>query len=327
MKRPISPPHLHSGSSARIIRLDMLIALLPVLIWSICIFGFRALTFTLIAAGSAVITELWFSLLTRRTVTIDDLSALINGILTAFLMPVSVPLWLPALGGILAELLFRQLPRLFGWDGIHPAAGAVSLLTLLFSRQMTAFPQGEPIYSPLLISPELPDGISHLAQLKNGTLPEIGYLDLVLGNHGGTLGEISVLLLAAGGIYLLAKKVISWHIPAFMLLSFAALANVFAFHANTSKFMLMELLCGSLMLGAFFLAPDCAYAPMTSSGKILYGLGCGVLVFFFRWYGFSPEGVPFALTVMSLTGRLLDHFTRPTPFGALKSGGKGKKEE
>lgn len=316
--KPLTRPYVHQAPSTRSVMADVLIALLPVVIWSVYIYGARAAFLLCIGVGSALLCELYVCLLTRRPITALDGSAALTGLLCVLCMPVTVPLWMPALASFIAIVPLKALFGGLGRNYLNPAAGAICLLEVLFRDAMRVVPPASTGYDPLLIAPALPESVSILETLKQGHLPNVSYTELLIGDRSGLLGELSALLLIGGGLYLILRGVISWHIPAFSLLSFAVLANFFPLHDNAMKFMLLELLGGSLLLGAFFMATDPVTSPMTSTAKIAYGVGIGALTYLFRRCGFLPEGVFFAIVCMNLAARPLEALTRPKPFGHLR---------
>ncbi len=321
----VSPsPHLHSPVGTASIMGDVLIALTPALIWACYVFGMRALYLTLISVASCVLFELLYEKLLRKPVTVGDLSAAVTGVLIAFNLPVTVPIWLPVAGGFFAIVIAKQL---FGGIGKNIVNPALAARVFLFSWpvDMTTFttPVRDRFHS-LFIKQDL-DALATatpLSYLKEGKLPsevQGGYqtIDLFIGNVPGVIGEVSALLLLIGFAYLCVRRVTTWHIPVAYIGTVALLTLVFAKGASVS-FMLNELFAGGLFLGALFMANDYATSPVTPNGRVIYGIGCGLITVFLRYFGASAEGVSYAILIMNLLVYYIDRFTKPVRFGGKK---------
>lgn len=318
----VSPsPHLRGKDTTGSIMMDVIIALAPAAVWGVYVFGTRALLMIAVCILSCVGAELVTQLILRRTVTIGDFSAVVTGLLLAMNLPVTLPLWQAVIGSVFAIVLVKQVFGGIGKNFMNPALAGRAFLMLAFAGSMIKFTAA---YDRLWLSAA--DAVATatpLASLKGGALPEASLLDVLLGRTGGCIGEVSAILLLAGGIYLLAKKVISWHIPATYLGTVALLSFVVC-RADGARWevMLYELLTGGLMLGAFFMATDYVTSPVTKWGKIVFGIGCGALTVLIRTFGGYPEGVSFSILIMNALVWYLDSAFRPRVFG--KSKGKGK---
>ena len=303
---------MHSPVTTTFLMLDVVIALLPALVWSVYVFGWRALTVTATSAASCVVFEFLYRRLMRKPDSIGDLSAVVTGILLAFCLPVSIPLWMPVVGAFFAIVIVKQLYGGIGKNVVNPALAARVFLFLSFSGEMSHYP------APHASDVNAVAGATPLASLQKGELPDVSLFDMFLGEMPGCIGEVSVTLLVLGGVYLLCRKVITWHIPAAYLATVAVLALLFpAGDMNGLTFMQYELCSGGLVLGAFFMATDYVTSPVTKSGRLIYGVGCGLITVFIRSFGY-PEGVSFAILIMNLFTLALDKWTMPVRFGGGK---------
>ncbi len=318
-------PHIKSPIKTRNIMGDVILALMPALVWSIYIFGFRALTVTLVSVISCVAFEYLYRKLMKKSNTVGDLSAVVTGILLAYSLPVSVPLWLPAVGGFFAIVIVKQLYGGIGKNIVNPALAARVFLFIAYPSELTTFTVPGAKLSPFKISvaaeitPDITAGATPLVNLKNGVMTGTDSVSVLIGNMPGTIGEISATLLILTGVYLIIRKVITWHIPVTFIATVAALSFIFPVgEFSRVDFMLYELLSGGLMLGAFFMATDYVTSPVTKKGRIIFGIGCGLLTMFIRYFGGYPEGVSFAILIMNLFVWYLDKGTKPVSFGGAK---------
>ena len=325
----VSPsPHIRTEDTTRSIMIDVCIALMPALIWAIFVFGFRALTLTLISVVFAVLSEFAYQKLTRRQVTISDFSAVVTGILLAFNLPVALPLWMPAIGAIFAIIVVKQLFGGIGKNFVNPALAARVFL-LAWPAHMSAFTSPGEKLSPIAISVSY-DAVASatpLASLKNGTIPKTSLFDMIIGYEGGCIGEVSALLLTAGFIYLLYRRIVTWHIPVAYIGTVLALTILFSKNSLTYDFALGEIFSGGLFLGAIFMATDYTTSPVTVTGRLIYGVGCGLLTVFIRYFGGYPEGVSFSILIMNLLVWYLDRYTKPLKFGGAANGKAGKESD
>ncbi len=294
---------------------DVFIALLPATVWGIYAFGAYAGLVVLVSVVSAVLFELLTQLLLRRTVTIADCSAAVTGLLLGLNLSPTVPIYVPIVGSAFAIIVVKQLFGGIGKNFLNPALAARVFLMLAWSRDMAAFPK----------SFDAVAGATPLESLKHGGMQEgVDLLDLFLGRHGGCIGEISTMLLLVGGIYLLVRRVIRWQIPVAMLATIALLtfalpmpleAGLAASLPERLQFCAASLCSGGVMIGAIFMATDYVTSPVTDTGRLIYGAGCGLLVVFIRYFGSYNEGVSFAILIMNVLVWYLDMATKPRVYG------------
>lgn len=321
-------PHIKSFFKTKNIMADVIIALLPALVWAIYLYGLRALTITAISVATCVITEYLYRKIMKKSNSIGDLSAVVTGILLAYSLPVSVPLWLPVLGSVFAIIVAKQLYGGIGKNVVNPALAGRVFLFFAYSDEMCAYTiPGEKLH-PLKINvtSEINDivaGATPLDGLKSGIATEYDFIPSLIGNIPGCIGEVSATLLILTGLYLMIRKVITWHIPVSYIATVAVISFVFPLGgANRLDFMLMQLFSGALILGAFFMATDYVTSPVTKTGRIIYGIGCGLITIFIRYFGGFPEGVSFAILIMNLFVWYLDKATKPKVFGGVKKNEK-----
>ncbi len=309
-----SSPHSKDHRNVSKIMAYVLVALSPAAVGSMLYFKWKALLLILISILSCVLFEYLYNLITKRTQTLYDCSAIVTGTLLAFSMPSSAPLWLPPIGAFFAIVVVKMLFGGLGRNIFNPAIAGQVFLFLSFSSYMNG-----PWTAPF-------DGVSSatpLSYLKNsgGELvnitSKITVGDCLLGNVGGCIGETSAILLLFGGLFLLYKKVITWHIPVSFIGTVALVTLLFPHFKDISAWQYMQyhLYSGGLFLGAFFMATDYSTSPITPVGRILYGVGCGLITVFIRYYGGYPEGVSFAILLMNCFASYLDTKTIPKNFG------------
>jgi len=320
----VSPsPHVHSDDSTRKIMYRVVLALMPALVWSVFVFGLDALRVTLIAVAACLVFEYLIQRFILKTkATINDGSALITGILLAFNVPSNLPWWIIITGALFAVGVAKMAFGGLGNNIFNPALAGRVFLLISFPVQMTTWPTNHHAgvdavtsATPLgLIKESIKSGqpISNLM----GKLPDTG--DLLLGNTGGSLGEVSALLLIIGGIYLLMRKVITWHIPASILGSMFLFSGILWIIDPVAYVgPMFHILSGGAMLGAIFMATDMATSPMTVKGQLIYGIGIGCLTILIRVYGAYPEGISFAILLMNALTPLINNYIKPKRFGAV----------
>lgn len=315
-----SSPHIRGKDTTRRIMLDVVIALLPALAAGIWFFGLRALTVTLVSVVSALMCEGLVNALQRRPSTLGDGSALVTGLLLAFTLPTSVPYWLPAVGSAFAVIVVKGLCGGLGQNVFNPALAARACMLLLWPAWMVRYAAPGvklPVVGEIV---DIATSATPLHHMQMPALPELSVGELLLGSVGGTIGEVSALALLLGVAYLLLRRVITIRIPAAYLLTVALLTMVFYKADHPVEWMIYSLLSGGVLLGAFFMATDYASSPVTPVGQIIYGVGCGALTVFFRYYGLFPEGFTYAILLMNACVWMLDRYTAPRRFG-LKKGG------
>lgn len=317
-KLTISPaPHLVARTDTASIHKDVIIALLPQLLVSTMIFGWMALVLTLSCIAFSVTFEWIIRRVLGRSSTIGDLSAVITGMILAYSLPASLPLWMAAVGCFTAIVIVKQVFGGLGQNFANPANTARIVLLLSFSAAMNNWPVNSRMSQAIQSAAGL-DGVTGPTPLmlfaENKNLP--GTLDLLLGRVSGPLGEISALALLLGGIYLLHKKVIGPQIP----LSFIGTVAVMSLLMGIDP--LFQICAGGVMLGAFFIACDYTTSPITGLGKIIYGIGCGFFTMIIRVYAIYPEGVPFAILLMNILTPLIDRLTLKKTGAANRKGGE-----
>ena len=325
-----SSPHIRHEDNTRQIMVDVIIALMPALAIAIYVFGPRALTLTAVSAAGCLFFEWLYQRLMKKPVTVGDCSALVTGILLAYCLPVSSPMWMVLIGDAFAIIVVKQLYGGIGKNFMNPALSARAFL-MSFPVIMTTWPAIR-TKLPLFATPDVVSSATPLASLKEGLMPNASLTDLALGMVGGSMGEISALALLAGGLYLISRKVIPFHTPVAYLGTVALLCFLFPHGNGRVEFMLAELCSGGLMLGAIFMATDYSTSPVTKKGQVVFGIGCGLLTVFIRFFGNMPEGVSYSILVMNATVFLIEKVTRPRKYGfvappkAVKTpeGGKSK---
>lgn len=301
-------PHIKHGDSTRSIMLDVVLALLPAGAASVVIFGVRALFLIITCVCTAVLAEAVCRIVMKRPQTIGDLSAVVTGLLLAYNLPVTLPLWMAALGSIVAIVVVKQMFGGIGHNFVNPALIGRIVLMNSFTSQMTTWAM------PIAYQQDGADvitGATPLALMKSGEqLPSL--LDMFLGQTGGCLGETCALALIIGGVYLVVRKVITPVIP----LVFVGTVAVLTFFAGFNP--LYEVLSGGLLLGAIFMATDYVTSPTTTSGKVIFAIGCGAITSFIRIFGSIPEGVSYSIIIMNILTPHINTLTRKKPFGFSK---------
>ena len=317
-----SPPHMYGTASIEARMRDVLIALSPAFCMALYNYGIKALHTTAIAVIAALLAEYLYQRVMNKPVTVNDYSAAITGVLLGFNLPPDVPFWIPAAGSFFAIIVVKQLFGGLGSNFVNPALAARAFLLASFPVHMTNWTYAS--------SPDAVTSATYLAAVKANPsfAPEMSdYMALLFGKVGGCVGETSAVALLIGGIYLLARKIISWRIPVSYIGSFTLFAFIFGRQGFFSAHaLLFEVLNGGLIMGAFFMATDYATSPITPRGKIVMGIGCGFLTVFIRFFGGYPEGVSYAIIIMNLFVPLIDKYVRPTVYGhRLREKIKGRK--
>ena len=313
-----SSPHVHAPVTTQTIMRDVLIALAPALVGGVFLFGFRALLVTLLSAAACVFFEWAYAKLTKNPCKIYDLSAVVTGVLLAFVCPVTIPYWCIIIGDFFAIIVVKAIFGGIGRNIVNPAlAGRAFLFS--YPALMTSWVKpGVSNWAGIFSTADAVTGATPLAQMNKGMLPDATLSELFLGNIGGCIGETSVLLLLAGLLYLLVRKVITLRIPLAFIGTVAVLTFLFPQGNDNFQWMASQLFSGGLFLGAIFMATDYVTSPLTKLGQIVFGIGCGVLTVVIRYFGGYPEGVSYAILIMNCCVVLLDRIGRPTKFGAPK---------
>lgn len=293
-------PHIHSSITTQKIMLDVIIALLPAAVAGVIIFGISAVAVLAVCIIACVLSEYVFNLIVKKEQTIGDLSAVVTGLLLGLNLPSNVPLWQAAVGSVFAIIIVKCLFGGIGCNIVNPAITArVFMLVAFTSMAKAAFPI------------DTVSGATPLPEILQGNSPSL--VDLFLGNVGGAIGETSKLALLIGGIHLLVRRVITWHIP----VSFIATVFVLSFLLGKFDFYtaLSLTLSGGLFIGAFFMATDYVTSPSHSVGKIIFGFGAGLITVLIRFYGNYPEGVSFAILMMNIINPYIESWTGRKLFG------------
>ena len=309
-------PHARVGRTTTAIMADVILALLPACGVGIWLFGWQAALVLVLSVGSCVLTEFVYQKLMKKPVTVGDLSAVVTGILLGLNLPATAPWYLPLLGGVFAILVVKQLFGGIGQNFMNPALTARCFLMMSFAGQMTDFP-----------AVDMASGATPLAAAKTGE--QVDLLQMLLGQHSGTIGETCVLAILIGLVYLLVRRVITLRIPLIYVVStvaFAALFQLLSGHAamaTSPNYLLAQVCGGGLMLGAVFMATDYVTCPITKGGQWIYAILIGFLTALFRVFGSTAEGVSYAILLGNLVVPLIERITIPKPFGfSFKKGGK-----
>ena len=294
-----SSPHVRSNETTQSIMVDVAIAMLPATAFGVFQFGLHALLVLIVTIAACVLSEYVFEKITKRPCTISDFSAVVTGMILALNMPPEIALWIPALGGVFAIIVVKQLYGGLGQNFMNPALAARCFLLISFTGQMSAF------------TLDGWTGATPLAVLKAGESVDVAAM--FIGKIPGTIGEVSVIALLIGAAYLVVKKVISLRIQVTYILKTAFF--VFIFGQQDLNYVLAHLCGGGLIFGAFFMATDYVTSPITPKGQIVFGILLGILTGLFRIFGGSAEGVSYAIIISNLLVPLIERFTLPTPFG------------
>ena len=316
-----SSPHAHSNTTTQTVMRDVLIALLPALIGSVVFFGLRALMVTLVSAAACVFFEWGYRKMMKLDDTTWDLSAVVTGVLLAFVCPPTVPYWMIVIGALFAIVLVKQLFGGIGKNFVNPAlAGRAFMFSWPVAMATWVKVGFENAASVVGSNADIVTQATPLSAMHQGYFdPALGsVLDLFTGNVGGCIGETSALLLLVGFAYLLIRKVISARIPVAYIATVAVLAFLFPMGNDRLVWTAAQVCGGGLMLGAIFMATDYVTSPITKMGQIIFGIGCGVLTIAIRYFGGYSEGVSYAILIMNLCVVLLDKVGRPKKFGSPK---------
>jgi len=314
-------PHIRDSVQTDKIMLNVIYALIPAIAVSIYYFGFFALKTYILTIIFTLAFEALFLKIRGRRITLDDNSALVTAILLAMNLPPASPWWLILIGSFIAIVVGKQVFGGLGQNPFNPALVARVFLLISWPAQMTSWIKPTPIIENFnfdSVSAATPLSQAKTELISNGKiLTEFSDASAYfLGNIGGSLGEISAIALILGGLYLIYKKIISWHIPVSYLASFLIIVIPYwLFFPDKSLSPFIHLFTGGLMLGAFFMATDMVTSPITKKGQIIFGVGCGVLTAVIRLFGGYPEGVSFAILIMNAFVPLIDYYIRPESLG------------
>lgn len=301
-----SSPHVRCSVNTQNLMLDVVIAMIPAAAFGVYNFGFHALLVLLITSAVCVASEYVYEKLMHKPITIADGSALVTGMILALNMPPQIPVWVPALGGIFAIIVVKQLYGGLGQNFMNPALGARCFLLIAFAADMTNFTVDG--YS----------GATPLALIREQGVGAVNTMNMLIGKTAGTIGETSAIAILIGAMFLILMGVITLRIPGTYIITFVIFISLFGGHGFDIDYIVAELCGGGLMLGAFFMATDYVTSPITPKGQILYGILLGILTGLFRIFGANAEGVSFAIILSNLLVPMIERITIPKAFGQVK---------
>ena len=305
-----SSPHVRSNDTTERIMHYVIIALLPTTLFGIYNFGYRALILILVTIASCVASEWIFNKIVHKKQTINDLSAVVTGLLLALNLPATLPWWEAVLGGVFAIVVVKCMFGGLGQNFMNPALGARCFLLIAFAANMTNF------------TIDSYTGATPLAAMRNGD--PVNTMDMLIGRTAGTIGETSAIAILIGAIFLILMGVIDLRIPASYIITFIVFMLLFSGHGADWTYITAQLCGGGLMLGAFFMATDYVTSPITPMGQIIFGICCGIFTGLFRCFGANAEGVSFAIILSNILVPMIEKYTVPRAFGMVK---EAKKQE
>ena len=328
-----SSPHVKSQRTTHFFMQDVILALMPVLIAGVVFFSYRALVLVLISVISCVFFEGLYSKLLNKPSTLKDYSAVVTGLILGLNLSVGVPIYFPIIGAAFAIIVVKMIFGGLGKNIVNPAAAARVFLSICFTKSMTTWVApvtaiGENAGSLSLFgNVDVVSSATPLTYLKDAhqissLMMHYSITDLFIGSVGGCIGETCSILLLLGGLFLLVRKVITWHIPVSFVGTVAVLTFLFPQYTTISRidFMSYHLLSGGLLFGAIYMATDFTTSPTTRLGRVIYGCGCGLITVIIRYFGAYPEGVSFAILIMNFFAWQIDQYTLPKKFGGEKRG-------
>ena len=309
-----SNPHIRNNEDTRSLMLDVIIALMPALAMSVYVFGVTTLISAVVSVAGAVFFEWLYRKLLKKPQTIGDLSAALTGLLLSMVCPPTLSYWMLLVGDFFAIFVVKQLYGGIGKNFLNPALAGRAALVACYASQMTSWAAPRTVDAVTAATP--------LAMMKAGEFEALtaqySLSDMFIGLIGGSAGEVSAMMLLIGGLYLIFRRVISWHTPVAYIGTVAVLTFLFPQGNDALTYMLYNVFGGGLMLGAFFMATDYVTSPVTKEGQLIYGLGCGLLTVFIRYFGSYPEGVCYSILIMNCLVWIIDKYTKPTRFGVDK---------
>ena len=314
-------PHMHNPHSTQSLMRDVILALVPALLVSVVVYGLSVLYVTAIAVASCVVVEyLIQKYLVKGNPTIGNLSAVVTGLLLAFNLPAGIPWWIIVIGSVVAIGVAKMTFGGLGHNPFNPALVGRVFLLIAYPVQMTSFPEIQPVIGGIA---DTFSGATPLAAIKSGAMEVVdaNLMTMFGGFNSGSMGELSAAALLIGGLYMVWRRVITWHIPVAVLGSMAAFAFIVALMqgggAELYALPLFHLLAGGAMLGAIFMATDYVTSPMTTKGMVIYGIGIGVITMVIRLWGAYPEGMSFAILLMNAVAPLINKYVKPRRFGMM----------
>ena len=299
-------PHVHAKDSTATLMLDVITALMPCVVAGIWLFGWRAALVIVLSVAFCVLTELACQKIGRRPVRINDLSAVVTGIILALNLPPTAPWWMILIGAVIAIGLVKQLFGGIGDNFLNPALAARAVLLASWPARMTATNTASAYPLPF-------DTVTSATVLTPGNALDVSMVDLLVGRIPGTIGEVCKVAILLGLVYLLVRRTITWHIPVVMVGTFALCAWAFGLDP------LASVLSGGVLFGAVFMATDYVTSPMTKWGQVIYAAGAGLIVALIRAFGSYPEGVTYAILLMNIATPLIDRAVRPRIYGEVKT--------
>lgn len=318
-------PHIHTVDSIPRVMYSVVIALVPAIIISVLFFGKAAILIYTLSIVSCLVVEAVAQKIMGRPITITDGSVLITGVLLAMNLPPSSPWWLVVLGAVIAVVLGKQIYGGLGYNPFNPVLVARIVLLISFPVQMTSWVKPSPLFMGVdLVTVATPLGEIKTELMLKGAIDisRYNYLDFTTGFMGGSMGEMSVIALLLGAVFLLYRKYITWHIPMSFVGTVFVLTGIF-WLVDPTKYAnpIFHLLAGGLILGAFFMATDMVTSPVYRKGMIIFGIGCGLITVVIRLFGGYPEGVAFSILLMNSATPIIDRYTKPKKFGYIKIDG------
>ena len=317
-----SNPHIRAEEGTRSVMLDVIIGLMPALIMSVYVFGPRTLVAAIISVLGSVFFEWGYRKLLHKPQTVGDLSAVVTGLLMAMVCSSLLPYWMLLVGDFFAIVVVKQLYGGLGKNFLNPALAGRAALSACYAAGMTAWAkpfQWAPIFGSIA---DVETYATPMTLMKVGGLEGVSEVyslkDMLFGFVGGSMGEISSLMLLFGGLFLIFRRVISWHIPVSFLGTIAVLTFLFPQGNDPLTFMLYQVLGGGAVLNAFFMATDYVTSPVTKKGQLIYGACCGLITVFIRYFGAFSEGACYSILVMNCCVWLIDKYAKPTRFGVEK---------
>ena len=297
-------PHIHTKDTTQSIMRDVLIALAPASVAAVVLFGLKALLTIVLCVGTCMLSEFLFNIITKKTQTVLDLSSAVTGLLLALNLPTTANVWHCIVGSVFAIVVVKCLFGGIGCNFANPAITARVFLLIAFSTSIAG--ATKPSF-------DLTTGATPLEAIKTGDLTNLpSLLDMLLGNRGGAIGETCAIALIIGGIYLIVRKVISWHTPVIFIATVFVLSLIVKQDLTLA---LYEVLGGGLLIGAIFMATDYSTTPINKYGKMVFAFGCGLITCLIRFFGSYPEGVSFAILFMNILAPYIEKWCTPKPFG------------
>ena len=299
-----SSPHVRNKITTQNLMFDVAIAMIPASVYGVWQFGMHALLVLIATVVSCVLSEYVYEKLMKKPITVSDGSAVVTGMILALNMPPEIPVWIPFLGGIFAIIVVKQLYGGLGQNFMNPALAARCFLLISFAGFMNNFSSAKLGFDSM-------SGATPLAAMRAGN--DVELMSLIVGRVPGTIGEVSVIALLIGAVYMIARKVISPRIPLIYIGTVAVF--IFLFGGFDITYVAKEVCAGGLIFGAFFMATDYVTSPLSKTGQVVYGLFLGILTGIFRLWGASPEGVSYAIILGNLFEPLIEKVTLPKAFG------------